>query len=114
VVNRTARAYSQYGSPTHKQVYIYGALDVGPTELARGYGMAWGVGGWLVLHVLERLGPAVVRQMKERVARDLKTTFASHYSQQGTLADALTPAAIAAYGRRATGQKYLIVPHGGA
>ena len=45
-INRTAKEYSRYGSATHKQVYIYGGLDTGPTIINRGFGMAWGVGGW--------------------------------------------------------------------
>ena len=32
-LNRTAKEYSRYGSTTHKQVYIYGGLDTGPTEI---------------------------------------------------------------------------------
>ena len=31
-LNRTAKEYSRYGSTTHKQVYIYGGLDRGPTQ----------------------------------------------------------------------------------
>jgi NADPH2:quinone reductase len=49
--------------------------------------------------------------MKERVARELKTTFASHYSREISLAEALQPDIIAAYSKRATGQKYLINPN---
>jgi NADPH2:quinone reductase len=40
--NKTAKEYSRYGSTTHKQVYIYGGLDRGPTEFNRTFGMAWG------------------------------------------------------------------------
>src|SRR5439155_10063059 len=32
---RTAKEYSRYGSTTHKQVYIYGGLDRGPTQFNR-------------------------------------------------------------------------------
>ena len=46
--NKTAKEYSRYGSTTHKQVYIYGGLDRGPTEFNRAFGMAWGIGGWLL------------------------------------------------------------------
>ena len=42
----------------HKQVYIYGGLDTGPTELNRGFGMAWGLGGWLLTPFLQKIGPA--------------------------------------------------------
>src|SRR5512140_835603 len=46
--NKTAKEYSRYGSTTHKQVYIYGGLDRGPTQFNRTFGMAWGIGGWLL------------------------------------------------------------------
>ena len=42
--NKTAKVYSRYGSSVHKQVYIYGGLDLRPTELNRAFGMAWGIG----------------------------------------------------------------------
>ena len=108
--NATAPAYSRYGSSTHKQVYIYGGLDTSPTLLNRGFGMAWGLGGWLLTPFLMKIGPAKAQALRERVASELKTTFASHYTQVVSLAGALQPAAIAAYNRRATGEKYLIDP----
>ncbi|MEO7399861.1 MAG: NADH oxidase, partial [Polaromonas sp.] len=103
-------AYSRYGSTTHKQVYIYGGLDNGPTEFARGFGFSWGMGGWLLFQFLERIGAEAAQAMRQRVAAELKTTFASHYSQEVSLAEALQPGAIAAYGQRTTGAKYLINP----
>ena len=112
-INRTAKEYSRYGSTTHKQVYIYGRLDTGPTEFARNFGMAWGIGGWLLLQFLQKLGPAAAQKLRERVAAELKTTFASHYSKTVSLAEALQLDAIAVYGRRATGEKYLIAPNKG-
>jgi NADPH2:quinone reductase len=110
-LNKTAKSYSRYGSSTHKQVYIYGGLDTAPTELTRSFGLAWGLGGWLVTPYLAKIGPDAAQALKERVARDLKTTFASSYSGEGSLAEALQPAVMAAYGRRATGEKFLITPH---
>jgi len=109
-VSETSTSYSRYGSAVHKQVYIYGSLDRGPTELARGYGMAWGIGGWLLTPFLQKIGPADVARLRSRVAAGLATTFASSYAGQMSLAGALQPAAIAQYGRMATGSKYLIVP----
>jgi len=105
-----ATEYSRYGSVVHKQVYIYGSLDRGPTELARSYGMAWGIGGWLLTPFLQRIGPAEVGRLRGRVAAGLSTTFASRYAAEISLAGALRPVAIAQYGRMATGAKYLIVP----
>jgi NADPH:quinone reductase len=106
------QAFSRYGSATHKQVYIYGGLDRGPTELTRGYGMAWGVGGWLLTPFLRKAGPATIAAMRERVAAGITTTFASSYAGQLSLAAALQPDALAAYARMGTGRKYLITPNG--
>jgi NADPH:quinone reductase len=111
--NRGATVYSRYGSTTHKQIYVYGSLDMSPAVLTRNYGMAWGIGGWLVTPYIEKIGPLAFQELKERVARELKTTFASHYSQEISLAQALQPDTIAAYSKRATGQKYLINPNKG-
>jgi hypothetical protein len=109
-VSEAAAGYSRYGSAVHKQVYIYGALDRGPTELTRGFGMAWGIGGWLLTSFLQKIGPAEVARLRNRVAAGLATTFASTYAGQMSLAGTLRPAAIAQYGRMATGSKYVIVP----
>lgn len=112
-INRQAGEYSRYGSAVHKQVYLYGMLDTGPTEIVRNFGMAWGVGGWLLFPFLQRIGPAAEQALRERVAAELKTTFASHYTRTVSLAEALTPQAVAAYARRATGEKFLIDPSRG-
>jgi NADPH2:quinone reductase len=108
--NRNAKEYSRYGSTTYKQVYIYGGLDTRPTEIVRDFGMTWGMGGWLLFPFLQKAGPATVARLKQRVAAELKTTFASHYTKEVSLAEALTLDAIAAYGKRSTGEKYLINP----
>jgi NADPH2:quinone reductase len=110
-LNRSATEYNRYGSATHKQVYIYGALDTSPTTLRRSFGMAWGVGGWLLTHFLQKIGPADAQRLRERVVAELKTTFASHYTKEISLAEALAPDEIAVYGKRATGEKYLINPN---
>ena len=108
--NKTATTYSRYGSTVHKQVYIYGMLDTGPTVLNRAFGMAWGVGGWLLPPCLARIGGERAQALRLRVASELKTTFASHYAAEISLADALKPEVIARYNKRATGEKYLINP----
>jgi NADPH:quinone reductase-like Zn-dependent oxidoreductase len=112
-INRTAKAYSRYGSNVHKQVYVYGTLDPGPIELNRAFGMAWGVGGWLLTPFLMKIGRADVQKLRERVASELKTTFASHYTKVVSLNEALDPANIAVYAKRATGEKFLISPNKG-
>ncbi|HEY6645362.1 zinc-binding dehydrogenase [Povalibacter sp.] len=104
------KEYSRYGSTTHKQVYIYGMLDPAPTELTRNFGMAWSVGGWLLTPFLQKIGQAEVQKLRERVVAELKTTFASHYSREISLAEALQPEIIAAYSKFSTGEKYLINP----
>jgi len=108
--SRKAEGYSRYGSTTHKQAYIYGGLDRSPTVLNRSFGMAWGMGGWLLFPFLQKIGPAGAQKLRERVAAELKTTFASHYTREISLAEALNLDVIAAYNRRATGEKYLINP----
>ncbi len=111
--NRAAREYSRYGSTKHKQLYIYGGLDRGPTELTRNFGMAWGVGGWLLTGFLQKTGPGAAQKLRERVAAEIKTTFASHYDKEVSLAEALRLEEIAVYGQQATGRKYLINPNKG-
>ena len=109
--NATATEFNRYGSTTHKQVYIYGGLDRTPTELTRNFGMAWGLGGWLLMPFLQKIGPEAAQQLRERVAAEIKTTFASTYTQEVSLADALSLEAISVYGKQATGEKYLINPN---
>lgn len=111
--NRTAKVYSRYGSDTFKQVYIYGGLDTGPTELTRGFGFSWSVSGFLLMPFLMKAGAKRAAELRQRVADELKTTFASHYTGELSLAEALQPQNIAEYNRRATGEKYLINPNKG-
>ena len=112
-LNKTAKEYSRYGSSTHKEVYIYGRLDTNPTELVGNFGMAWSVGGWLLTPFLQKIGPAAAQKLRERVAAELKTTFASRYARTVSLAEALQAEAISVYGKRSTGEKYLVNPNKG-
>jgi NADPH:quinone reductase-like Zn-dependent oxidoreductase len=109
-LNKTAKEYSRYGSTMHKQVYIYGGLNTGPVELIRNYGMAWGVGGWLLTPFLQKIGRPDQQRLRQRVVGSLKTTFASHYTKTISLQEALQLPTIAAYAKRATGEKFLIDP----
>lgn len=109
-INRSAKEYSRYGSATHKQVYLYGSLDTSPTHFVRDFGVAWSMGGWLLMPFMAKIGAQGVQQLKQRVHDELKTTFASHYAGRLSLTQALEPASIAQYARRATGEKFLIVP----
>jgi hypothetical protein len=112
-INKTAKAYSRYGSSVHKQVYIYGSLDPRPVELNRAFGMAWGVGGWLLFPFLMKIGATEGARLRQRVIDELKTTFASHYTQVVSLQETLQLDHIAVYAKRATGAKYLINPNKG-
>ena len=107
----TAAEYSRYGSTTHKQVYIYGGLDRSPTELNRNFGMAWSVGGWLLTPYMATAGPDEVARMRQRVASEITTTFASSYTRHISLIEALSPDALRGYAKQATGEKYLITPN---
>jgi NADPH:quinone reductase len=108
--NATAVAYSRYGSTVHKQVYIYGGLDTGPTILNRNFGMAWGIGGWLLTPFLQNAGAETIGRLRARVAAELTTTFASTYTREVSLAGMLRPDAFNAYVKRATGEKFLVTP----
>jgi NADPH:quinone reductase len=112
-VNKSAKVYSRYGSNVHKQVYIYGSLDPRPVELNRAFGMAWGVGGWLLFPFLMKIGPVDGKRLRERVVDELKTTFASQYTKVVSLQEALDLSNIAIYAKRATGEKFLINPNKG-
>ena len=109
-LNRRPGAYSRYGSARHKQVYLYGVLDMGETRIGRDAGFAWGVGGWLLTSFLATLPPEDARRMRARVADELFTTFASRYAGEVSLADVLRPDVLAACARRETGGKYLVNP----
>jgi NADPH:quinone reductase len=110
-VNATAAEYSRYGSSVHKQVYIYGALDTSPTLLNRNFGMAWGIGGWLLTPFLQSAGGETFGRLRARVAAELTTTFASNYTREVSLAGMLNPDAFSEYVKRATGEKFLLTPH---
>ncbi|MBT7541589.1 MAG: zinc-binding dehydrogenase [Gammaproteobacteria bacterium] len=109
----TTKEYSGYGSTTYKQVYIYGGLDRRPTEFNRAFGTAWGIGGWLLPPFLQKMGVEAAEALRQRVANEIKTTFASAYTAEVSLSEALTLEAITVYGKQATGEKYLINPSKG-
>jgi hypothetical protein len=102
--------YNRYGSDVFKQVYIYGGLDRGPTVLTRNFGFSWSIGGWLLFPFLQKVGVEKMMELRGRVAREIKTTFASHYTREIALAGALSLEALAVYGKQATGEKFLIRP----
>jgi len=103
-------SYSRYGSNTFKQVYIYGMLDTSKTELTRTFGFSWSVSGWLLTPFLQKIGLPDVNRLRQRVVAELTTTFASHYTQEISLRDVANLEIARAYNKRATGEKFLIVP----
>ena len=109
--NKNATEYSRYGSDTYKQVYIYGGLDPTPTVLNRSFGLSWGLGGWLLTPFIGRVGTEKFQEMRERVAKEITTTFASSYTKEVSLEEMLEPDAIKTYAKQATGTKYLVTPH---
>ncbi|MET0879651.1 MAG: zinc-binding dehydrogenase [Tardiphaga sp.] len=108
---KAMKEYSRYGSTTHKQVYVYGRLESKPIEFSPTFGMAWGMGGWLLFPFLNKIGAADAARLRARVAAELTTTFASHYSREISLQEVLDLDNLRAYAKRATGEKFLIVPN---
>lgn len=108
--NKTAKEYSRYGSDIYKQVYIYGGLDQSPTILKRAFGMSWGLGGWLLTPMIGKVGMEKFLAMRQRVAKEIKTTFASSYAQEVSFEEMLQPEIIKSYAKQATGKKYLVTP----
>jgi NADPH:quinone reductase-like Zn-dependent oxidoreductase len=109
VAARSMKTFSHYGSSTLKQLYIYGSLDRSPTTLARTFGLTWSVSGYLVMNAMRKLGPEAVGRMFKRVASELTTTFASHYTARISLEQLLDLDTLRACAQMATGEKYLIV-----
>ena len=109
--NKNSEQYSRYGSETYKQVYIYGGLDQNPTILKRSYGMSWGLGGWLLTPMLGKIGMEKVQEMRVRIAKEIKTTFASKYAGEISFEEMLQPEIINSYAKQSTGNKFLVNPH---
>ncbi len=110
VASKNMKEWTPYGSDVLKQVYVYGGLDINPIQLNRSFGMTWGVGGWLLTPFLQRLGMERLQELRKRIANEINTTFASHYTQEISLQQALTEETIRSYAKQATGEKYLIRP----
>jgi len=110
VGSKDAVGFNTYGSPEHKQVYIYGGLDFAPTVLNRAYGMSWGVGGYLLMQFLGKITPERIGELHKQVADEIDTTFASHYSDELSFEQAMTPKLVAQYNAKKTGEKFYINP----
>ena len=81
-----------------------------PPHWTLAFGLTWGVGGWLLTPFLQKIGPAEIGRLRQRVASELKTTFASHYTRVVSLPEVLQLDNIAVYNKRSTGEKFLINP----
>jgi NADPH:quinone reductase len=110
VLSRDLTGYSPYGSSVRKQAHVYGRLDPGPLEIDLGIGFGWDISGWLLTPFLASLAPDHLVRLRDRVAAELTTTFASTYGAEIGLDDVLDPGVVAGFASRGTGQKYLIRP----
>ena len=73
--------------------------------------MSWGLGGWLLTPMIGKIGMERFQEMRQRVAKEIKTTFASSYAKEISFEEMLDPKIIRAYAKQATGEKYLVNPH---
>ncbi len=103
-------AFSIYGTNVHKQVYIYGALDTGPTEFNRSFGLQWGICGFLLTPYLMKVGMEEAIKMRQTVIAHRGDIFASQYTAEIPLSAMVDPALAPAYQAKATGSKYLLNP----
>ena len=103
-------SYTPYGTTTYKQVYVYGSLDFSPTVIDRDFGLTWGLGGFLLMVALGRLGGETIGRMRARVVAEATTTFASSFAETIGLSDVLDLEKLSAFARRSTGEKYLVDP----
>jgi NADPH:quinone reductase-like Zn-dependent oxidoreductase len=103
-------SWTPYGTTVLKQVYIYGALDFGPTVVERKFGLTWALSGFLLTVALGKLGGETFGRMRARVAAEAKTTFASSFAETIGLAGVLDLEKLGVIARRSTGTKFLIDP----
>jgi len=105
---RHAQDTSRYGSAIYKQLYFFGGLDPSPVIFKRSFGMAWGMGGWLLQTALSNMSPTTVSAMKARVHDGLESVFVSDYERVLGLEEMLLPSNFALYAKFGTGGKVLI------
>jgi hypothetical protein len=102
--------YSRYGSTQSKRMYIYGRLDLSPTILSPSYGLKWDLSGWLLPNFLAEAGMETFVRLRQRVAENLTTLFASSYKRKVNLEQMLEKDAVLDYRAMRTGEKYLVTP----
>ena len=108
--NLKGGAKSNYGSTVQKKLYFYGGLNAGEPMLLRPFvmgGFSWTISGFL----LGSGTAAITDADKQRVADEIKTTFATSYGSKLSLEDMLNPNAMKEYQAQKSNSKALVVPH---
>jgi NADPH2:quinone reductase len=107
---RTSEANGPYGTTIHKQLYVYGRLNTAQLELNLGMGFRYALAGWLMPMFLEKVGAERAQQLRQRIADEITTTFASSYTKEVSLSQVMDAEFVAEFSKMATGTKYLINP----
>merc|ERR1712217_724886 len=107
--------FSIYGDTGKKHVYIYGGLAPGPIVINRDppLNMNWSASGWLLSNVMNQIGSAEAKRLRERVASEITTTFATSYKKEVSMREILDPNVVHIFMSPTTGGKYLLCPHKG-
>ena len=93
-----------------KQLYIYGGLDRSPTVIKRSFGLDWGIDGFLLDTYLREMGRTEIERLRNIVASNLTTIFASSYEEEISMTEALNAEALIRMSELRTGGKYLLNP----
>jgi NADPH:quinone reductase-like Zn-dependent oxidoreductase len=93
------------------QLYNYGALDTSRSTMTPEQKKR--AGFWLLPMWAARAKPKFAASMK-RVASEITTTFATNYTAEVGLAQAVTLSALQVYAKQETGKKYLLSPQSSA
>ena len=108
-----ATEFSRYGSD-HLQAGLHLRWPrPGPDHPAAQLRHGLGRGRLAAVPVPGQVGPEGAEALRDRVAAEITTTFASSYTKEISLADMLSVDEIAVYAKIATGQKYLVDPSRG-
>ena len=80
-------------------------------SLDRSFGLAWGVGGWLLTPFLEKIGTARANELQAKVAAEITTTFASNYCHRNFAAPTCwIRIVVRAFSSGRPGEKFLLNP----
>jgi len=107
---RKGGGMTSYGSSTFKKLYIYGGLNAGEPLVLRPHagmgGFSWSVAGFL----LGQGTAKITEEDKLRVAREIKTTFATSYSRRLSLEQMLDVKMMKEYQAQSSNNKALVTP----